>query len=76
MALSVSIEAATLLRPSCGKTERDTRAPYKPRTGTQSGPHIQYASVILLGFSLPPLIHVRYIFYGNCISLQIIGKCQ
>lgn len=72
MALSVSIEEATLLRPSCGKTEET----HKLRPGMQSGPHIQYASVILLGFSLPPLIHVRYIFYGNCISLQIIGKCQ
>ncbi len=26
MALSVSIEEATFLQPSCGKTERDTQA--------------------------------------------------
>lgn len=64
-------------RPHCfGPPVVKPKETHKPRPGMQSGPHIQYASVILLGFSLPPLIHVRYIFYGNSISLQIIGKCQ
>lgn len=33
MALSVSIEEATLLQPSCGKSQRDTFAQYKPKPG-------------------------------------------